>query len=82
MSEKAMRTSEDVWDRTPPQERYHVDPMFHAIVDVLYAHMRDAKYTPTELREACHLAACMYEERNVRPLFIDPKRPFVWNVKP
>jgi hypothetical protein len=27
-------------------------------------------YTPTEMREAAMLAACMYEERHIRPLFL------------
>ncbi len=68
-----------VW-REWPQERYHRDAAFHALVDVLFVHMRESNYTPTELREACHLAACMYEAKHVHPLFIDPKEPFKWNI--
>jgi hypothetical protein len=81
MSGAEMREEKNTWDRTSPQERYHSDPMFHTIVDLLFVHMRESKYTPTELREACHLAACMYEEKHVRPMFIDPSKPFIWNVK-
>ena len=71
---------EVAWIRTAPEIRYDNDAMFHTLVDVLYYHMCEAKYTPTELREACHLAACMYEERHVRPMFVNPSQPFKWNV--
>ena len=57
------------WGFTRTQERYYNDPTFHALVDTLYQHIVDAKYTPGELREACHLAACMYEDRHIRPMF-------------
>lgn len=67
--------------RTAPETRYHNDPMFHTLVDTLYYHMREAKYTPTELREACHLAACMYEMYHVKPFFLDPTKPFMWNIR-
>ena len=72
----------DQFLREFPDARYHRDANFHTLVDVLYHHIEQAHYTPTELREACHLAACMYEERYVRPMFIDPKEPFKWNVAP
>jgi hypothetical protein len=68
------------FERTKPEIRYHNDAVFHAMVDQLYYQIKEAHYTPTELREACHLAACMYEELHVRPMFINPKEPFVWNV--
>lgn len=71
----------DELSREYPHTRYHRDTVFKALVDTLYFHMGDAKYTPTELREACHLAACMYEDRHVRPFLIDPAKPFIWNVK-
>jgi len=68
------------WDRESPYERYKRDAAFCTLVDTLHAHMEHCNYTPTELREACHLAACMYEERRVRPMFINPKEPFKWNI--
>lgn len=52
------------------QERYHRDPVFHTLVDTLFVHIREAMYTPTELREACHLAAVMYENYHVRNIRI------------
>lgn len=69
------------FDRLDPYDRYKNDNLFHALVETLFVHMKQAQYTPTELREACHLAACMYEEQHVRPLFTDPKEPFKWNVR-
>jgi len=71
----------DEFTREFPHARYRRDPAFAALVDVLHQHMEHSSYTPTELREACHLAACMYEERRIRPMFIDPKVPFEWNVR-
>ena len=69
-------------DRMPADVRYHKDPVFHSLVDVLYLHILEAQYTPTELREACHLAACRYELEHVKPIFFDPTKPFEWNLKP
>jgi hypothetical protein len=74
-----MTQREDYW-RESPHSRYRRDVLFAAVVDMLYAHINQGNYTPTELREACHLAACMYEERTIRPMLIDPKEPFKWNV--
>jgi hypothetical protein len=78
--EEGMKITFMTW-RTSPQERYHSDPAFHTLVDVLYYQIENSGYTPTELREACHLAACMYEERHIKPMFIDPKEPFKWNIR-
>lgn len=44
-----------------PEARYHRDPQFKAVVDVLRAQLRQARLTPTELREAATLAAVMHE---------------------
>ena len=38
-------------DRMPADVRYHRDPVFHSLVDVLYLHILEAQYTPTELSE-------------------------------
>jgi len=66
--------------RRPVDIRYKDDPAFHVLVDTLYSLIDQSQYTPTELREACHLAACMYEWKHVRPLLIDQKQPFKWNI--
>ena len=67
--------------RTSVDQRYRNDAVFKMLVDTLYYHIEQARYTPTELREACHLAACMYEEKHVRPMMIDPSKPFEWKIK-
>ena len=40
-----------------PKDRYDQDPQFKALVDILGALIRQARFTPTELREAVKLAA-------------------------
>jgi hypothetical protein len=50
----------------PPRERYERDPWFHALVDALHHHIREARFTPTEIREAAMLAQIFYEERHPR----------------
>jgi len=40
-----------------PQDRYDQDPQFKALVDILGALIRQARFTATELREAVKLAA-------------------------
>jgi hypothetical protein len=57
-----------------PEDRYQRDPVFHALVDLLSSMLEENamhQWTPTELREAVMLAACMYEYRHVRPLVLD-----------
>ena len=58
--------------RTKAEDRYHNDPVFHAIVATLYNMLENAEniYTPTELREAAMLAATMYESVHIRPILI------------
>ncbi len=73
--------NEEAPRRTLPHTRYENDVQFKTLVSLLYCEIERGSYTPTELREACHLAACMYEERHVRPMLIDPSEPFKWNFK-
>ena len=40
-----------------PKDRYDQDPQFKALVDILGALIRQARFTATELREAVKLAA-------------------------
>lgn len=56
---------QSVWDRTP-QARYSRDNNFRVLVDIMEAHMHNASYTPTEMREAAMLAAIHYESRTIR----------------
>ena len=54
------------------RSRYHRDPMFHHLVNSLFVQIREARYTPTEIREAAMLAQIMYEETNIsRKVFVN-----------
>jgi len=50
-----------------PRDRYCNDPMFHSLVDMMVAAIMDAKYTPSEMRDAALLASIKYEELHVHP---------------
>ena len=52
-------------------DRYKNDPMFRALVDNLRHQIMEARYTPTEIREAAMLAQIMYEEMTLRPLLLE-----------
>lgn len=59
-------------NRLTPEERYHRDPMFHALVDMFRGAIMNADYTPTEIREAAMLACIIVERyRPARPIFLD-----------
>ena len=60
---------ESILNRLSPEARYVRDPEFAALVNSLLKMIEEGKYTPTELREACILAATQYEYRNSRRLF-------------
>ncbi len=55
-------------------ERYRDDRAFRALVDQLLSVIHEAKYTPTEIREAAMFAQIMYEERTMRPIILDVVR--------
>ncbi len=55
-------------------DRYRDDPAFKSLVQVLLSQIREAKYTPTEIREAAMFAQILYEETTLRPLMIDVVR--------
>lgn len=44
-----------------PGERFQRDPVFHNLVKLMLAQLRDANMTGTEIREAAILAAQMHE---------------------
>lgn len=52
--------------RLPVEERYYRDATFRQLVDWMSYHIRNADYTPTELREAAILAATMHEMYTIR----------------
>lgn len=48
------------------------DPEYRRLVDMLGQFVESARFTPSELREACVLASINYEMRHVRSQQIDP----------
>jgi len=56
-----------------PKDKYMNDPEYHHLVDTLERMIEGAKFTPSELREACVLASINYEMRHVRHNIIDPQ---------
>jgi len=55
-----------------PEQRYQMDPWFHKLVDMLAHFIIEAKFTPSELREAAILAATRYELSTTRGPMIKP----------
>ena len=56
-----------------PKEKYMNDPEYHHLVSTLEGLIVQARFTPSELREACLLASINYEMRHVRDHQIDPR---------
>jgi hypothetical protein len=57
-------------NRLSPEERYMRDPMFKNLVAWMEQQIHHCNYTPTELREACTLAAILHEQHTIRRHFI------------
>lgn len=47
--------------------RYERDPHFRTLVDHMTALIWNAKFTPTEMREASMLAMIIHEQHTIRP---------------
>lgn len=56
-----------------PREKYMNDPEYHNLVRMLESLIEQARFTPSELREACVLASINYEMRHIREHQIDPR---------
>ena len=56
-----------------PRDKYMNDPEYHALVCALEQHIDHARFTPSELREACMLASINYEMWHIRDRQIDPR---------
>lgn len=52
----------------PLRDRYHSDPAFKMLVDMMVHHIFQCQYTPSEMREAAMLASIIYEELNYRQM--------------
>ncbi len=55
-----------------PKDKYLNDPQYHHLVDMLEHLIDDARFTPSELREACILASINYEMRHIRDRVMPP----------
>lgn len=56
-----------------PKDKYMNDPEYHHLVDMLEQLIHQARFTPSELREACVLASINYEMKHIRDMQIDPR---------
>jgi hypothetical protein len=56
-----------------PRDKYMNDPEYQHLVKMLEDLIEHARFSPSELREACVLASINYEMRHVRDLHIDPR---------
>lgn len=56
-----------------PREKYQNDPEYNHLVCMLESMIEQARFTPSELREACVLASINYEMRHIRECQIDPR---------
>ena len=56
-----------------PDERYKRDPQFAQLVDRLYMMIKEAQFSPTEIREAAMLVQIKWEQFNPRPIMVSEK---------
>lgn len=56
-----------------PKEKYMNDPEYNHLVKTLEMMIEQARFTPSELREAVILACINYEMRHIREMQIDPR---------
>lgn len=56
-----------------PRDKYMNDTEYHHLVCMLESLIEQARFTPSELREACVLASINYEMRHIREQQIDPR---------
>jgi len=54
-----------------PEEKYLNDLEYRHLVNTVEALIHEAKFTPSEIREACMLGCIHYEQHRIRKYFID-----------
>jgi hypothetical protein len=52
------------------EERYRNDPIFHRLVDTIYAAIEAKEYTASEVRDAAMLAMIRYESTHLRQMWV------------
>lgn len=62
-------------------DRYHNDPSFKVLVDLLRSQIYNAKYTPTEIREAALLAQIMFESEKMPSYIIEEKIKLIDSIR-
>ena len=63
-----------------PKEKYMNDPEYNHLVRTLEQLIEQARFTPSELREACILASINYEMRHIRDHNIHPEVQHAFDV--
>lgn len=51
---------------TPPEKKYLIDPIYHALVDTLERMLSQSEFTPSEIQEAATYACIRYESKRNR----------------
>jgi hypothetical protein len=55
------------------KNRYMNDAEFHSIVHMLYEFLKEARFTPYELRQAAYFASLKFETEHTKPQMIIPE---------
>lgn len=63
-----------------PREKYMNDPEYHQLVSTRENFIESARFSPSEMREACVLACIKYEMRHVRENSTDPRAAEAFRV--
>ena len=61
-------------------EKYHNDPEYHMLVDTIEILVHRAKFTPSEIREACILACTRYEMNTLSGVKLPSKESHALDV--
>ena len=54
-----------------PNEKYRGDSDYRRLVDSIESFIHEARFTPSEIREACMLACIRYEMRRAPGMVVD-----------
>lgn len=54
-----------------PQDRYNHDAQFRTLVDMMFHHIIECNFTPTEMRQAALMASIKHAYMNAGRVFVD-----------